>query len=197
MAARQVTKTRRGFTLAEVMISVAVIAILSALAAQAMSSSRKVSRVNGQARLLVQRLQTTRANAVGQGHAQGYYIGPNGMNVIAPDAHQGFTFVKTNPLLTNVVYDAVNDRIDKFRDWLPTSSTSSTVKVEGANGAQAAPLSIGFDINGLPTVTPVPAAPVFPYCFKISDTTEPAIERRVILFDDGTVKVQNNETYCP
>jgi prepilin-type N-terminal cleavage/methylation domain-containing protein len=86
MAARQVTRTRRGFTLAEVMISVAVIAILSALAAEAMTGSRKVSRVNGQARLLVQRLQTARANAVGQGNAQGYYIGPNGMNVIAPDA---------------------------------------------------------------------------------------------------------------
>ena len=194
MAARQVTRTRRGFTLAEVMISVAVIAILSALAAEAMTGSRKVSRVNGQARLLVQRLQTVRANAVGQGNAQGYYIGPNGMNVIAPDAHQMFTFVKTNPILTNVVYDAVNDRIDNFRDWLPTSNTSSTVRVEGANGTQPAPLSIGFDINGLPTVTPAAA---FPYCFKISDTTEPAIERRVILFDDGTVKVQNNETYCP
>jgi prepilin-type N-terminal cleavage/methylation domain-containing protein len=194
MAAGEMTTSRRGFTLLEVMIVVAVIAILSALASQAVIASQKVSRVSAQARLLVQRLQTSRANAVGHGNAQGYYIGPNGLNIVAPDAHQSFAFVKTNPLTPNPVYDPVNDQVDNFRDWLPTSNTSSTVMVQGANGAQAAPISIGFDIDGLPTVNPAGA---FPYCFKIRDTVEPSIDRRVILFADGTVKVQNNETYCP
>jgi prepilin-type N-terminal cleavage/methylation domain-containing protein len=188
------TTSRRGFTLLEVMTVVAVIAILSALASQAVIASQKVSRVSAQARLLVQRLQTSRANAVGHGNAQGYYIGPNGLHVVAPDAHQSFSFVKTNPLQQNPVYDPVNDQVDNFRDWLPTSGDSSTVLVQGANGGQPAPISIGFDIDGLPTVNPAAA---LPYCFKVSDTVEPSIDRRVILFGDGTVKVQNNETYCP
>ena len=178
----------------EVMTVVAVIAILSALAAQAVTASQKVNRVTGQARLLVQRLQSARASAVGQGNAQGYYIGPNGLNVVAPNAHQSFSFVKTNPLQPNPVYDPINDRVDNFKDWLPTSGNSSTVMVQGANGLQPAPISIGFDIDGMPTVNP---AAVFPYCFKVSDTLEPSIDRRVILFSDGTVKVQKNETYCP
>ena len=188
------TGSRRGFTLLEVMMAVAVVAILSALASQAIIESQKISRVSAQARLLVQRLQTARANAVGQGNAQGYYIGPNGLNVVAVDANQAFNFVKTNPLTPHPVYNAVTDQVDTFRDSLPTVGTSSTVLVQGANGLQAAPISIGFDIDGLPTVSPAAA---FPYCFKISDTVQPSIDRRVILFGDGTVKVQNNESYCP
>jgi prepilin-type N-terminal cleavage/methylation domain-containing protein len=194
MAARQVTFNRRGFTLAEMMTVVAIAGCLAALSVSAYGESQKLGRVNAQARLLVQRLQSVRTQAVSQGAAQGYHIGPNGMSVVATDAHQAFVFYKTNPLTTVVTYDPVNDRLDNQRDWLPTVGSSSAVIVEGENGAQAAPVDIGFDINGMPTVSPAAA---FPYCLRIRDTVTASVNRRVILFDDGTVKVQRNETYCP
>jgi prepilin-type N-terminal cleavage/methylation domain-containing protein len=194
MAARQVTFDSRGFTFAEMMTVVAIAGILAALSVSAYSESQKIGRVNAQARLLVQRLQNVRTQAVSQGAAQGYHIGINGLHVVAPDAHQAFVFYKTNPLTAIVTYDSVNDRRDRQIDWLPTYADSSMVIVQGANGAQAAPLDIGFDINGMPTITPAAA---FPYCIRIRDTVTPSIDRRVILFDDGTVKVQRNETYCP
>jgi prepilin-type N-terminal cleavage/methylation domain-containing protein len=194
MAASQVTFDRRGFTLGETMIVVAIAACLVALAVNAYGESQKISRVSAQARLLVQRLQSVRTQAVSQGAAQGYHIGPNGLHVTAGDAHQAFVFYKTDPLTTVVTYDSVNDRLATQRDWLPLVGDSSMVTVQGANGGQVAPIDIGFDINGMPTVTPAAA---FPYCFRIRDTATASIDRRVILFGDGTVKVQRNETYCP
>jgi prepilin-type N-terminal cleavage/methylation domain-containing protein len=194
MAARQVMHRQRGFTLAEMMVAVAICAILVAIAANAMAGSRKIARVSGEARFLVQRLQGVRANAVSQGNAQGYYLGPNGLNVVAPDAHQGFVFIKKNPTATPVTYDAVNDRQDPNRDWLPYTGTSSLVVVSGASGVQPAPFTIGFDINGQATVNPAAA---FPYCIQVTDSLDPAVLRYVILFNDGTVKVQKDETWCP
>jgi prepilin-type N-terminal cleavage/methylation domain-containing protein len=198
MAARQVTFDSRGFTFAEMMTVVAIAGILAALSVSAYSESQKIGRVNAQARLLVQRLQNVRTQAVSQGAAQGYHIGINGLHVAGVDANQAFIFYKTNPLTVVVTYDSVNDRKDRQIDWLPTYGDSSMVIVQGANGAQAAPLDIGFDINGMPTVNPAPAGPSPGwYCIRIRDTVTPSIDRRVILFDDGTVKVQRNETYCP
>jgi prepilin-type N-terminal cleavage/methylation domain-containing protein len=195
MAAREMMPRQRGFTLMEVMVTVAICAILVAMATNAVSGARKVSRVGGQARLLVQRLQTVRTNAVGQGNAQGYYIGPNGPGAAGPDADQAFVFIKQNATATNVVYDAVNDRQDPYRDWLPRSTNTSLVVVTGAGVVQPAPFTIGFDLNGQVTVAPGPV--VFPYCIQVSDPTEPALIRWVILFNDGSVKVQKNETWCP
>jgi prepilin-type N-terminal cleavage/methylation domain-containing protein len=194
MAARQVMDDQRGFTLMEMMVTVAICAILVAIAANAMAGSRKVARVSGEARFLVQRLQSVRANAVSQGNAQGYYLGPNGLNVVAPDAHQGFVFIKANPTASPVTYISGTDREDPNRDWLPVTGTSSLVVVSGASGAQPAPFAIGFDINGQATVNPAAA---FPYCIQVTDTLDPAVLRYVILFNDGTVKVQKNETWCP
>ena len=194
MAAREVSQERRGFTLLELMIVIAISAVLVALASNALSETRRVSRVSGQARLLVQRLQTVRTNAVSQGNAQGYAIGPNGLGVAGPDAHECFVFIKQNPVVTPVTYDAVNDRLDVNRDELPRVGANTLVTIRGASGAQPGPFQIGFDINGQATVSP--AAP-FPYCIQVADPYEPAIQRWVILFNDGTVKVQNNETYCP
>jgi prepilin-type N-terminal cleavage/methylation domain-containing protein len=185
---------QRGFTLMEMMVTVAICAILVAIAANAMAGSRKVARVSGEARFLVQRLQSVRANAVSQGNAQGYYLGPNGLNVVAPDAHQGFVFIKVNPTASPVTYISGTDREDPNRDWLPVTGTSSLVVVSGASGAQPAPFAIGFDINGQATVNPAAA---FPYCIQVTDTLDPAVLRYVILFNDGTVKVQKNETWCP
>jgi type II secretion system protein H len=198
MAAREVMRRQAGFTLLEVMVTVAIAGILVALAANALTESRRVSRVSGQARLLMQRLQTVRTNAVSQGTAQGYGIGPNGIAVSGPDVHQGFVFIKQNPLAQPVTYDAVNDIKDPNRDELPRVDTSTLVTISGARGTQPGPFQIGYDINGQPTVTPTPAAPIFPYCILVSDPYAPAIQRWVVLFDDGTVKVQNNDTgYCP
>jgi prepilin-type N-terminal cleavage/methylation domain-containing protein len=198
MAAREVIRRRGGFTLLEVMVTVAIAGILVALAANALSESRRVSRVSGQARLLVQRLQTVRTNAVSQGNAQGYAIGPNGIAVGGPNAHQCFIFIKQNPLASPVNFDAVNDiRDPNGVDELPRVDTNTLVTIKGASGLQPGPFQIGFDINGQATVNP--AGP-FPYCIQVSDPYAPAIQRWVILFNDGTVKVQNNDSagaYCP
>ena len=195
MAARQVSIRRRGFTLAELMVTVAICAVLVAMAANALSSARKVSRVGGQARYILERLQSIRTAAVGQGAAQGYYFGPNGPGAAGPDANQAFAFYKVNPADTVVSYVAGTDRLDGFRDALPVSGNQSLVVVTGVGVVQPAAFSIGFDMNGQVTVTPGPV--LFPYCIRISDFTDPAIVRYVILFNDGTTKVQGDETWCP
>src|SRR4030095_3720368 len=109
-----------------------------------------------------------------------------GLHVVAPDSPQAFIFYKTTPRPAIVTYDSVNDRRDRQIDWLPTYADSSMVIVQGANGAQAAPLDIGFDINGMPTITPAAA---FPYCIRIRDTVTPSIDRRGLFFCDGRAKV--------
>lgn len=196
MAARQVSRAAaRGFTMIELMVTVAICAILAAMSASALTSARKVSRVAGQARLILQRLQSVRTSAVGQGAAQGYYFGPNGLGAAGADANQAFIFYKQNPTATVVSYVLATDRQDPYRDTLPTSGNESLVVVTGAGVVQPAPFQIGFDMNGQVTVTPAPLG--FPYCIQISDFTDPAIVRYVILFNDGTAKVQGDETWCP
>jgi prepilin-type N-terminal cleavage/methylation domain-containing protein len=199
MAARQVSKRRRGFTLGELLITVAICGVLIAMAGNALTSARKVSRVGGQARLILQKLQSVRTSAVSQGAAQGYYFGPNGLAPIGPDANQAFVFWKQNPTDTVVSYAPLTDRLDGNRDFLPTSGNDSLVVVNGtASGSgftQSAPFSIGFDMNGQVTVTPGPVT--YPYCVRVTDFTDPAIVRYVILFNDGTTKVQGDETWCP
>jgi prepilin-type N-terminal cleavage/methylation domain-containing protein len=191
-----VSKHRRGFTLGELLITVAICAVLIAMAGSALTSARKVSRVGGQARLILQQLQSVRTSAVSQGAAQGYYIGPNGPGApVGVDTNTAFIFWKQNPTATAVSYAPLTDRLDGNRDALPTSGGQSLVVVTGAGVVQPTPFSIGFDMNGQVTVTPGPV--VFPYCIRISDTTDPAIVRYVILFNDGTTKVQGDETWCP
>jgi len=199
MAARQVGRRARGFTLVEMMATVAICGVLIAIAASALTNARKVSRVGGQTRLILQQLQSVRTSAVSQGAAQGYYFGPNGIAPAGPDANQAFVFWKQNPTDTVVSYAPLTDRLDGNRDTLPTSGNDSLVLVDGtASGSgvnQPAPLSIGFDMNGQVTVTPGPVT--FPYCIRVSDITDPVIVRYVILFNDGTTKVQGDETWCP
>lgn len=196
MAARQVSRSNRGFTLGELLITVAICGVLIAMAGSALTSARKVSRVGGQARFILQQLQSVRTSAVSQGAAQGYYFGPNGPGApVGPDTNQAFVFWKQNPTDTVVSYAPLTDRLDGNRDFLPTSGATSLVVVTGAGVVQPNPFSIGFDMNGQVTVTPGPVP--FPYCIQVSDTTDPVIVRYVILFNDGTTKVQGNETWCP
>lgn len=199
MAARQVSAPRRGFTLMELMVTVAICAVLMAIAANALTSARKVARVGGEARFILQKLQSVRTSAVSQGASQGYYFGPNGPGALGPDANQSFVFWKLNPGATPVSYVAGTDILDGNRDTLPISGNASLVVVNGTPSGsgitQPAPLHIGFDMNGQVTVTPGPV--VFPYCIRISDFTDPVIVRYVILFNDGTTKVQGDETWCP
>ena len=183
----------------EMLATVAICAVLVAIAGSALTSARKVARVGGEARFILQQLQSVRTSAVSQGAAQGYYFGPNGAGAVGPDANQSFVFWKQNPTDTVVSYAPLTDRLDGNRDALPTSGNDSLVLVDGtASGSgvnQPAPLSIGFDMNGQVTVTPGPVT--FPYCIRVSDITDPVIVRYVILFNDGTTKVQGDETWCP
>ncbi len=182
----------------ELMATVAICGVMIAIAASALTSARKVSRVGGQARYILQKLQSVRTSAVSQGAAQGYFFGPNGPGATALDpanANQGFVFWKQNPTDTVVSYAAGIDRLDGNRDSLPVSGIESLVVVTGVGVVQPAAFSIGFDMNGQVTVTPGPV--VFPYCIRINDFTDPAIVRYVILFNDGTTKVQGDETWCP
>jgi prepilin-type N-terminal cleavage/methylation domain-containing protein len=196
MAARQVIGRRRGFTLGELLVTVAICGVLIAMAGSALTSARKVARVGGQARYILQQLQSVRTSAVSQGAAQGSYFGANGPGApVGPDTNQAFVFWKQNPTDTVVSYAPLTDRLDGNRDWLPTSGGQSLVVVTGAGVVQPNPFSIGFNMNGQVTVTPGPV--VFPYCIRITDTTDNAIVRYVILFDDGTTKVQGDETWCP
>ncbi|HZX42151.1 MAG TPA: hypothetical protein VFE93_09955, partial [Myxococcaceae bacterium] len=131
-----------------------------------------------------------------QGAAQGYYFGPNGPGAAGADANQGFVFFKQNPTDTVVTFVPALDRMDPYRDVLPTSGGQSLVVVTGTGVVQPTPFQVGFNMNGQVTVTPPPGGG-FPYCIRVSDPTEPALIRRVILFNDGTAKVQRDETWCP
>jgi prepilin-type N-terminal cleavage/methylation domain-containing protein len=200
MAASEVR--RRGFTLLEMMVAVAICAVLVGIAANAMSGARRVSRVSGEARLLVQRLQSARTKAVSQGNAQGYYVGPNGPGAPAggPDTNRAYFYVKANAVATVVSYVPATDRPDPTPDVIPNTDDGVTnlslVTVTGPGAPLPSPLDVGFDMNGQPTITPSPGAQPF-YCIRLGDGNEAAIVRWVILFNDGSVKVQGNETYCP
>jgi len=194
MATREVR--RRGFTLLELAVTVAIAAILAAMAASALGGARRVSRVSGEARLLVQRLQSARTKAVAQGNAQGYLIGPTGPGALGPDANRAYFFVKANPTATPVVYVPLVDTYDTVADVIPNVNNTSLVTITGPAAPLPSPLQVGFDINGRPTITPAPAPAPF-YCIRVGDGQDPAVVRWVILFDDGTVKVEAGyETYC-
>ena len=199
MAARQVRRPRRGFSLLEMMVVVAIVGLLAALAMNGFSEMRRAARVSGQARLLMQRLQSARTQAVKNGNAQGYYIAANGPGALGVDANTAWGYVSANATATTVSYNPPVDRILRPTDTLPSVGPNALVTITGPTVIPPpGPFDVGFDMNGLPTVTPAPLGPApLYYCIQVSDPTAPQIVRWVILFNDGTVKVQRNEQYCP
>ncbi|HUM09504.1 MAG TPA: prepilin-type N-terminal cleavage/methylation domain-containing protein [Myxococcaceae bacterium] len=203
MAASEVARGRRGFTLLEMLTAVAVIAVLLALGVNAFTTGTRNSRVTGEARRLVRQLQAARTRAVAEGNAQGFLVGPIANASADPNGNQTLTFVKPLPTATPVTYA---NGVDRVRDqtWLPRAGPNPLLELTGNGIAQPTAFSVGFDINGQPTIATYDAAyaptlvtpAVWPYCLRIRDQVEQSLRRYVILFNDGTVKVQRDETYC-
>jgi type II secretion system protein H len=196
----------QGFTLVELMVVVAIVGVLAALASSALTSLRRQSRASGQARLLVYRLQSARTLSVSQGWPRGYYFGaPGDASVVLSNgavpwcfaAGCGFNFTATSPT-ANATYVPGQEQFPL--DPLPYVSTNTgltQVLQVRATGVATPSFTVGFDLNGLPRIDPPPAIMVWPICISVQDITDATTLRWVIVFSDGTTRIQKyNETYC-
>jgi|SoiMethySBSTD1v2_1073268.scaffolds.fasta_scaffold250297_2 prepilin-type N-terminal cleavage/methylation domain-containing protein len=203
MAAREIAGASRGYTLLEILVAAAVIAVLATLGINAMSLGNRSARVTGEARALVRQLQAVRTRAVAEGNSQGLLVGPIANASADPNGNQVLLYVKQ---LATAVPTFANG-VDRVRDrsWLPRAGVNPMLELTGAGIVQPLAFSIGFDINGQPTIATYDAAyaptilvpGAWPYCLRIRDMVDQTLRRSVILFNDGTVKVQRDETYCP
>jgi type II secretory pathway pseudopilin PulG len=188
------------------MVVLAIVGVLAALASSALTSLRRQARASGQARLLVYRLQSARTLAVSQGWPQGYYFGaPGDASIVLNNtgvpwcfaAGCGFAFKAATPS-ANAVYVAGNEEFPI--DPLPFVSTSTgmvQVLSVAATGVSTPSFTVGFDLNGLPRIDPPPAIMVWPICISVQDISDATTLRWVIVFSDGTTRIQKyNETYC-
>jgi prepilin-type N-terminal cleavage/methylation domain-containing protein len=197
-----------GFTLIELMVVTAMVGVLAALASASLSGIQRQSRASGQARLYVNRLQALRTASVSQGWPQGYYFGgPADTNPVFNDpstpwcavAGCGFSFRATAPGAPPT-YTAGLGQERLPLDALPFTNgpTISRFLSVVASGVGSASFTICFDLNGLPVVNPPPSPMVWPQCIFVQDLTDATTLRRVIVFSDGTVRIQrDNETFCP
>jgi len=189
------------------MVVVAIVGVLAALASTALTSLRRQARASGQARLLVYRLQSARTMSVSQGWPQGYYFGaPGDATAILSNASVpwcvvagcGFTFKATSPT-ANATYVAGQEQFPL--DALPFVSNSGTgmaplITVRAA-GVTTPSFTVGFDLNGLPRIDPPPLPMVWPICISVQDLADATTLRWVIVFSDGTTRIQKyNENYC-
>lgn len=199
--------TARGFTLIELTVVVCIAAVLAALASSALTGLRRHARASGQARVIVYRLQAARTLAVSQGWPQGYYFGgpgdttallSNGAIPWCAAAGCGFPFRATSPSAAPV-YVAGQEELPI--DALPyvANSGGAISQVLSVTASGVVPLSfqVGFDLNGLPTLTPAPNPMVWPICIAVQDLSDATTLRWVIVFSDGTTRIEKiDETYC-
>jgi prepilin-type N-terminal cleavage/methylation domain-containing protein len=195
-----------GFTLVEMLVVLAVASVLAALASSSLTALRRQARASGQARLLVYRLQAARTLSVSQGWPQGYYFGAPGdasavmTNSAVPwceAAGCGFAF----KALTSTGTATYTPGQEQFPlDPLPFVSNSgglAQVLQVRASGVLTNSFTVGFDLNGLPRIDPPPSPMVWPICISVQDLTDATTLRWVIVFSDGTTRIQKiDETYC-
>ncbi len=200
-------QTAAGFTLIELMVVVAIVGVLAALASTSLAGVRRQARASGEARLIVYRLQSARTLAVSQGWPQGYYFGgPGDANAAlvalawCPAAGCGFTFRATSPTAAPT-YAAGQGQEQYPFDALPyggdgVNGFKQILSVQ-AKGVGQPSFTIGFDLNGLPQINPPLIPLVFPLCLSVQDISDPATLRWVLVFSDGTTRIQKvDETYC-
>ncbi len=196
-----------GFTLIELMVVVAIASVMAALASASLTGLRRQARASGQARLLVYRLQSARTLSVSQGWPQGYYFGgPGDSSAVLTNAGVpwcaaagcGFSFRATSPTATATY---VPGQEEYPLDVLPyvANTALSLAPLLSVKASGVAPLSftVGFDLNGLPRIDPPPSPMVWPICISVQDISDATTLRWVIVFSDGTTRIQKiDETYC-
>ena len=79
----------RGFTLLEIVLVMAIIALASVLAAAAMGGGFRSMQLSESARRVASNLRYTRAQAIATGQVQRFTIDPRGHDWHAPKAHHG------------------------------------------------------------------------------------------------------------
>ena len=188
------------------MVVVAIAGVLAALASTALTGLRRQARASGQARLFVYRLQAARTLSVSQGWPQGYYFGaPGDATPVLSSASVpwcgaagcGFSF-KALTATGTATYLPGQEEFPL--DPLPYISNSGgigqTLRV-AANGVLTPSFTVGFDQNGLPRIDPAPSPMVWPICISVQDLSDATTLRWVIVFSDGTTRIQKiDETYC-
>jgi prepilin-type N-terminal cleavage/methylation domain-containing protein len=204
-----VTRERQrglGFTLVELMVVVGIAGIIAALASSSLTGLRRQARASGQARLIVYRLQAARTYAVSQGWPQGYYFGAPGdatavmTNPAVPwceAAGCGFAFKATAPTAAPT-YVAGQEQypLDPL-PYVANALTISQLVAVAATGVTTPSFTVGFDLNGLPSINPPPNPMVWPICISVQDIADATTLRWVIVFSDGTTRIQkDNESYC-
>lgn len=197
---------RRGFTLVELMVVVAIAGVLAALASSALTGLRRQARASGQARLLVYRLQSARTLSVSQGWPQGYYFGaPGDANLVLSSgsvpwcgaAGCGFAFKAASSTGTATYAPGQEEYPLDPLPYVGNSGTISQVLRVAANGVLTPSFTVGFDLNGLPRIDPPPNPMVWPICISVQDLLDATTLRWVIVFSDGTTRIQKiDETYC-
>ena len=200
----------QGFTIVEMLVVLAIVGILAALASSSMVGLRRQAQASGEARLLVYRLQSARTLSVSQGWPQGYYVGaPGDANPVfgtipwCPVVGCGFAYKATASTAPPTYTQGLGQEEYPFdppayiQTGVGTFAPVVQVTLTTPNTVGATPFTIGFDLNGLPSVNPPPVPLVWPLCLAVQNLQDATTLRWVIVFADGTTRIQQaNETYC-